>query len=60
MKPFKASALLDVISELFSDEASIADSDLETYVYYRASKRINVNYPPLTTLTNCLKWGIPG
>lgn len=42
MKPFKASALLDVISELFSDEASIAVSDLETYVYYRASKRINL------------------
>lgn len=46
MKPFKASALLDVISELFSDEASIAVSDLETYVYYRASKRINLKISP--------------
>jgi DNA-binding LytR/AlgR family response regulator len=46
MKPFKASALLDVISELFSDEASIAVSGLETYVYYRASKRINLKISP--------------
>lgn len=35
-------ALFDAIGELFSDEASIAISNTEEYMYYRPSKRIDL------------------
>lgn len=38
----KQDSLLDVIGELFSDEISIAISNLEEYTYYRPSKRIDL------------------
>ncbi len=41
-----AETLIDLISELFSDETSIALSDTEKYVYYRPSKRINLKIKP--------------
>lgn len=46
MDQFKALSLLDVISELFSDEASIAVSNTNEYIYYRPSKRINLKIQP--------------
>jgi hypothetical protein len=46
MEQFKASSLLDVISELFSDETSIAVSDTDKYIYYRPSKRIDLKIKP--------------
>jgi hypothetical protein len=46
MEQFKTSSLLDVMSELFSDEASIAVSDTNEYIYYRPSKRINLKIKP--------------
>lgn len=38
--------LLDVISELFSDEISIAVTNTEEYIYYRKSKRIDLKIKP--------------
>ncbi|MGG1574277.1 LytTR family transcriptional regulator DNA-binding domain-containing protein [Fictibacillus sp. NRS-1165] len=46
MERFKTSALLDVISELFSNEASIAVTDADQYIYYQPSKRINLKIKP--------------
>ncbi|SDM93546.1 transcriptional regulator, LytTR family [Fictibacillus solisalsi] len=46
MERFKTSALLDVISELFSNEASIAITDTEHYIYYQPSRRINLKIKP--------------
>ncbi|WP_062233474.1 LytTR family DNA-binding domain-containing protein [Fictibacillus sp. FJAT-27399] len=46
MEPFKTSALLDVISDLFSHEASIAVTDTDHYIYYQPSKRINLKIKP--------------
>ncbi|MFS0784547.1 LytTR family DNA-binding domain-containing protein [Bacillus sp. 1P06AnD] len=42
MEPLVIDTFLDVISELFSHEISIAISDTERYVYYRPSKRIDL------------------
>ena len=39
-------SLLDVIGELFSDEISIAISNLKEYTYYRPSKRIDLKIKP--------------
>lgn len=38
--------ILDVISELFFDEISLAVATTEKYVYYRPSKRINLKIKP--------------
>ncbi|GAA0325989.1 LytTR family DNA-binding domain-containing protein [Bacillus carboniphilus] len=46
MEQFKASTILQVIGELYSDEASIAVSDREKYIYYQPSKRINLKIKP--------------
>jgi hypothetical protein len=46
MERLTAAALLDVISELFSEETSIAVSNTEVYVYYRPSKRIDLKIRP--------------
>ena len=35
-------SMLDVISELFSEEISIAVSDTSQYIYYRPSKRVDL------------------
>lgn len=42
MKSITVVSLLDVISELFSEEISIAVSDTSEYIYYRPSKRVNL------------------
>ncbi|MEH6943436.1 LytTR family DNA-binding domain-containing protein [Bacillus sp. JJ722] len=42
MENLTVKSFLDVISELFSDEISIAVTDKEKYIYYRPSKRINL------------------
>jgi hypothetical protein len=42
MTQFKMNSIFDVIGELFSDEASIAVSNTEAYIYYRPSKRIDL------------------
>jgi DNA-binding LytR/AlgR family response regulator len=42
LKSITVVSLLDVISELFSEEISIAVSDTSEYVYYRPSKRIDL------------------
>lgn len=42
MKSITVVSLLDVISELFSEEISIAVSDTNEYIYYRPSKRIDL------------------
>lgn len=39
-------SLLDVIGELFSDEISIAITNVEEYTYYRPSKRIDLKIKP--------------
>jgi hypothetical protein len=39
-------SLLDVISELFSEEISIAVSNMNEYIYYRPSKRIDLKIRP--------------
>lgn len=39
-------SLLDVISELFSEEISIAVSNSSEYIYYRPSKRIDLKIRP--------------
>lgn len=39
-------SLLDVISELFSEEISIAVSNTTKYIYYRSSKRIDLKIKP--------------
>ncbi|HWO75666.1 MAG TPA: LytTR family DNA-binding domain-containing protein [Bacillus sp. (in: firmicutes)] len=46
MKDIKPATLLDIVSELFSDETSIAVSDTEKYIYYRSSKRIDLKIKP--------------
>ncbi len=46
MKRLTATALLDVIGELFSDETSIAVSNTKEYIYYRPSKRIDLKIRP--------------
>ncbi len=46
MERLTAAALIDVIGELFSDETSIAVSNTQEYVYYRASKRIDLKISP--------------
>lgn len=42
MKTLSIVSLLDVISDLFSEETSIAVTDKEKYIYYRPSKRIDL------------------
>lgn len=42
MKRLAIISLLDVVSDLFADEASIAVTDTEKYIYYRPSKRIDL------------------
>ncbi|KRE83007.1 LytR family transcriptional regulator [Paenibacillus sp. Soil766] len=42
MTQINMNAMFDAIVELFSDEASIAVSNTEEYIYYRASKRIDL------------------
>lgn len=42
MNNLSLDALLEVIGELFSDEISIAITDLEKYQYYRPSKRVDL------------------
>lgn len=42
MESITVVSLLDVISELFSDEISIAVSNTSEYIYYRPSKRIDL------------------
>lgn len=46
MERLTAAALIDVFGELFSDETSIAVSNTQEYVYYRASKRIDLKISP--------------
>ncbi|WP_379971057.1 LytTR family DNA-binding domain-containing protein [Ectobacillus sp. sgz5001026] len=46
MKGFTIESLLDVISELLSDETSIAVANTKEYVYYRPSDRINLKIKP--------------
>ena len=38
--------LLDVMGEVFSDEVSIAVTNMEEYIYYRPSKRIDLKSVP--------------
>jgi hypothetical protein len=42
MTNFLMKSMFDAIGELFSDEASIAVSNTEEYIYYRPSKRIDL------------------
>ncbi|KIL35462.1 LytR family transcriptional regulator [Cohnella kolymensis] len=42
MTQFITKSMFDAIGELFSDEASIAVSNTEEYIYYRPSKRIDL------------------
>jgi hypothetical protein len=42
LKSITVVSLLDVISELFSEEISIAVSDMSEYIYYRPSKRVDL------------------
>lgn len=42
MRSITVVSLLDVISELFSEEISIAVSDTNEYIYYRPSKRVDL------------------
>lgn len=42
MRELSLISLLDVIGDLFSDETSIAVSNMKEYVYYRPSKRIDL------------------
>ncbi|MCZ8517607.1 LytTR family DNA-binding domain-containing protein [Paenibacillus filicis] len=42
MQDLKLETIFDAIGELFSDEASIAVSNTEQYIYYRPSKRIDL------------------
>jgi hypothetical protein len=42
LKSITVVSLLDVISELFSEEISIAVSDTSEYIYYRPSKRVDL------------------
>ncbi|MFC2949070.1 LytTR family DNA-binding domain-containing protein [Virgibacillus sediminis] len=46
MENLTLGSLLDVIGELFSDEISIAVSNLDNYVYYRPSKRVDLKIRP--------------
>ncbi|MET3697144.1 LytTR family transcriptional regulator [Bacillus oleivorans] len=46
MKDIKPATLLDIVSELFSDETSIAVSNTDKYIYYRSSKRIDLKIKP--------------
>jgi hypothetical protein len=42
MTQFKMNSIFDAMGDLFSDEASIAVSNTEAYIYYRPSKRIDL------------------
>jgi hypothetical protein len=42
MTQFKMNSIFDAMGDLFSDEASIAVSNTEVYIYYRPSKRIDL------------------
>ncbi|WP_042357249.1 LytTR family DNA-binding domain-containing protein [Bacillus rubiinfantis] len=46
MESITVVSLLDVISELFSEEISIAVSNTSQYIYYRPSKRIDLKIRP--------------
>jgi DNA-binding LytR/AlgR family response regulator len=46
MESITVVSLLDVISELFSEEISIAVSNTVEYIYYRPSKRIDLKIRP--------------
>jgi hypothetical protein len=46
MESITVVSLLDVISELFSEEVSIAVSNTKEYIYYRPSKRIDLKIRP--------------
>lgn len=46
MEKITPGPLLDVMGELFSDEVSIAVSNMEEYTYYRPSKRIDLKIKP--------------
>ncbi|MDR7001266.1 LytTR family DNA-binding domain-containing protein [Neobacillus niacini] len=46
MESITVVSLLDVISELFSDEISIAVSNKTEYIYYRPSKRVDLKIRP--------------
>lgn len=46
MESITVVSLLDVISELFSEEISIAVSNTSEYIYYRPSKRIDLKIRP--------------
>ena len=46
MESITVVSLLDVISELFSEEISIAVSNAREYIYYRPSKRIDLKIRP--------------
>jgi hypothetical protein len=46
MESITVVSLLDVISELFSEEISIAVSNTQEYIYYRPSKRIDLKIRP--------------
>ncbi|MCM3766787.1 LytTR family DNA-binding domain-containing protein [Neobacillus niacini] len=46
MESITVVSLLDVISELFSEEISIAVSNTREYIYYRPSKRIDLKIRP--------------
>lgn len=50
MESITLGSLLDVISELFSDEISIAVSNTKEYIYYRPSKRIDLKITPSDTI----------
>lgn len=46
MEKLSVVSLLNVIGELFSDEISIAVSNTKEYIYYRASKRVDLKIKP--------------
>lgn len=46
MKPITNASLLEVIGELFSDEVSIGVTNLQQYIYFRPSKRIDLKIKP--------------
>lgn len=46
MQPITNASLLEVIGELFSDEVSIGVTNLQHYIYFRPSKRIDLKIKP--------------
>lgn len=46
MNQLSLGTLLDVMGEVFSDEVSIAVTNMEEYIYYRPSKRIDLKIVP--------------